>query len=404
MAHKKGAGSSDNGRDSNPQYLGVKMFGGQTAIPGNILVRQRGTKFHPGAGVYMGKDHTLHASISGIVTFKKGKDDRRVVFITPYPVGSDAALQTAALDAKCARKVRVSGTGAAFTSDADKAEKADKVATGVAARAAVATAAAVKGAAKAAAPKPKAVATVVSAPVAAAPAVVTETVVSAPAAAVAPAVVTETVVSAPAAVAPTAVTETIVSAPVAVAPTVVTETVASAPTTTSTVISPSTTSGTTTTTTTRTIISGGSSTTPSTTTTTSSSSTPTTTVTSVAAPTTTVVSEAAASSVASTTATVVSEGTEEVTESAPQAMTGDDLKKIEGIGPKIAELFYAAGITTFEQLSETSTARMQEILDGGGPRYATHNPMTWGHQASLAADGQWDELKELQDELNGGRA
>ena len=79
MAHKKGAGSSDNGRDSNPQYLGVKMYGGQTAIPGNILVRQRGTKFHAGVGVYMGKDHTLHAGIAGVVTYKKGKDDKRIV-------------------------------------------------------------------------------------------------------------------------------------------------------------------------------------------------------------------------------------------------------------------------------------------------------------------------------------
>jgi ribosomal protein L27 len=369
MAHKKGAGSSDNGRDSNPQYLGVKMFGGQTAIPGNILVRQRGTKFHPGVGVYMGKDHTLHASISGIVTFKKGKDDRRVVFITPYPAGSDAALQTAALDAKCARKVRVSGTGAAFVSADAMAEKADKVATGVAARAAVATAAAVKGAAKSAAPKPKVVAT----ETAAAP------------------VVAQTVVSAPVAKA----------APVAAA-TVVTETVVSAPVATATVIAPSTTSGsttTTTTTTTRTIVSADSSTTPTTTTTTSSSSA--TTEASVAAAT--IVSEVAASSVSSTTTTVVSEATEAVTETSA-VVTGDDLKKIEGIGPKIAELFYAAGITTFEQLSETSTARMQEILDGGGPRFSTHNPMTWGHQASLAADGQWDELKELQDELNGGKA
>ena len=83
MAHKKGAGSSDNGRDSKAKYLGVKMFGGQAAIAGNILIRQRGTKFHAGQNVYMGKDHTLHAAIAGKVGFKKGQDDRRVVFITP---------------------------------------------------------------------------------------------------------------------------------------------------------------------------------------------------------------------------------------------------------------------------------------------------------------------------------
>ena len=83
MAHKKGAGSSDNGRDSKAKYLGVKMFGGQAAIAGNILIRQRGTKFHPGQNVYMGKDFTIHAAVAGKVGFKKGKDDRRVVFIIP---------------------------------------------------------------------------------------------------------------------------------------------------------------------------------------------------------------------------------------------------------------------------------------------------------------------------------
>jgi large subunit ribosomal protein L27 len=207
MAHKKGAGSSDNGRDSNPQYLGVKMFGGQTAIPGNILVRQRGTKFHPGVGVYMGKDHTLHAGVAGIVTFKKGKDDKRIVYISP-----------------AAAKVEVAAAPAAKVAVAAKAP------------------------AKAAVKPP------------------------------------------------------------------------------------------------------------------------------VAAPT-----------------------------ASAKATGGDDLKKIEGIGPKIEELFNAAGITTFAQLSETPTARMEEILAGGGPRYATHNPTTWGNQASLAANGQWAELKELQDRLNGGR-
>ncbi|MBL7815128.1 MAG: 50S ribosomal protein L27 [Saprospiraceae bacterium] len=83
MAHKKGAGSSDNGRDSKAKYLGVKMYGGQSAEAGNILVRQRGTKFHAGPNVYMGKDFTLHASIAGRVGYKKGKDDKRIVFITP---------------------------------------------------------------------------------------------------------------------------------------------------------------------------------------------------------------------------------------------------------------------------------------------------------------------------------
>ena len=194
MAHKKGAGSSDNGRDSNPQYLGVKMYGGQTAIAGNILVRQRGTKFHPGVNVYMGKDHTLHAAVAGIVTYKKGKNDKRIVYIAP--------------------KAEV-----ALTTEAAKVEVA-----------------------------------------------------------------------------------------------------------------------------------------------------------AVAAP------------------------------AAKKAAKGDDLKKIEGIGPKIEELFHAAGITTFAQLSETATERMEAILTEAGPRFSTHNPGTWAQQAALAAAGKWDELKTWQDELDGGKA
>ena len=194
MAHKKGAGSSDNGRDSNPQYLGVKMYGGQTAIAGNILVRQRGTKFHPGVNVYMGKDHTLHAAVAGIVTYKKGKNDKRIVYIAP------------------------------------KVEVASKS----------------------------------------------------------------------------------IAPPVEVA--------------------------------------------------------------AVVAP------------------------------AAKKAAKGDDLKKIEGIGPKIEELFHAAGIMTFAQLSETETERMEAILSEAGPRFSTHKPGTWAQQAGLAAAGKWDELKVLQDELDGGKA
>ena len=220
MAHKKGAGSSDNGRDSNPQYLGVKMYGGQTAIPGNILVRQRGTKFHPGVGVYMGKDHTLHAGIAGVVTYKKGKDDKRIVYIAAPK--AEVALSAAAA------KVEVAAVAAPV--------------------------------------KAKAAKVVVEAPIA--------TVVEAPVAAV-------------------------VEAPVAKA---------------------------------------------------------------------------------------------------------DDLKKIEGIGPKIEELFHNAGIMTFYQLSETSVETMEAILTEAGPRFSTHNPGTWAQQAGLAAAGKWAELKAWQDELDGGKA
>jgi len=83
MAHKKGVGSSRNGRDSQSKRLGVKLFGGQDAIAGNIIVRQRGTRFHVGENVGIGKDHTLFALIDGKVVFKKGYKDRSFVSIEP---------------------------------------------------------------------------------------------------------------------------------------------------------------------------------------------------------------------------------------------------------------------------------------------------------------------------------
>ncbi len=81
MAHKKGVGSSKNGRESESKRLGVKIFGGQAVIPGNIIVRQRGTKFHPGTNVGIGRDHTLFALKEGKVVFTKGIKDRTFVSI-----------------------------------------------------------------------------------------------------------------------------------------------------------------------------------------------------------------------------------------------------------------------------------------------------------------------------------
>ncbi|HPG30713.1 MAG TPA: 50S ribosomal protein L27 [bacterium] len=81
MAHKKGVGSSRNGRDSNPQFLGVKRYGGQLVKAGNIIVRQKGTKFHPGKNVGIGKDDTLFALKDGYVKFYRKKEDRRFVEI-----------------------------------------------------------------------------------------------------------------------------------------------------------------------------------------------------------------------------------------------------------------------------------------------------------------------------------
>ena len=83
MAHKKAGGSSRNGRDSAGRRLGVKKFGGESVIAGNIIVRQRGTKFHPGTNVGMGRDHTLYSKVNGKVSFKQTKNRRTYVNIDP---------------------------------------------------------------------------------------------------------------------------------------------------------------------------------------------------------------------------------------------------------------------------------------------------------------------------------
>jgi large subunit ribosomal protein L27 len=222
MAHKKGAGSSKNGRESHSKRLGVKIFGGQPAIAGNIIIRQRGTAHNPGLNVGLGKDHTLFALADGIVTFKKGFKGRSVVDVLPFhnAVLVDAPVKTAKKE-----------SGAKKTTETAEAT---------------------------------------------------------------------------------------------IAPTVA---VAEAP----------------------------------------------------------------------------AEEVKAPAKKAKKADAGDDLKKIEGIGPKIAELFNNEGIMTFAQLSETSTERMQEILTAAGSRYASHNPGTWAKQAAMAAAGQWDELKAWQDEMNGGK-
>lgn len=84
MAHKKGVGSSKNGRESHSKRLGVKIFGGQAAIAGNIIIRQRGTHHHPGKNVGIGKDHTLYALTDGLVEFRKKKENRSFVSVIPF--------------------------------------------------------------------------------------------------------------------------------------------------------------------------------------------------------------------------------------------------------------------------------------------------------------------------------
>jgi large subunit ribosomal protein L27 len=209
MAHKKGVGSSDNGRDSKSKRLGVKLFGGQDARSGNILVRQRGTRFHPGENVGMGKDFTLFALSDGVVHFRTGRKDRTYVSVMPP-----------------------------FSEVAE-------------------TAAPLKAAKPVAAPAP--------------------------------------VPEAPAAEAPAAKAK------------------------------------------------------------------------------------------------------------ATSKVKQDDLKIIEGVGPKIEQLLHDAGITTWALMAEASADRIREILAEAGSRYQMHDPSTWPAQAAMAQEGKWDELKEYQDRLDGGR-
>ncbi len=98
-----------------------------------------------------------------------------------------------------------------------------------------------------------------------------------------------------------------------------------------------------------------------------------------------------------------SEKTAQVRETSATEVEKDDLKKIEGIGPKIEELFNNAGISTFAGLAASSLDRLAEILEEAGPRYSVHNPATWSEQAKLASEGKWDELSDLQAKLDGGR-
>jgi large subunit ribosomal protein L27 len=222
MAHKKGVGSSDNGRDSNSKRLGVKLFGGQYAKAGNIIIRQRGTKYHPGENVYLGKDFTVHANVDGEVTFKRGKDNRVWVSIAPK---LNEVKETVAAMPKAKPAPKAEAKPVAATASKAEAKKT---------------------------PAPKA-------------------------------------------------------------------------------------------------------------------------------------------------------ETKPTPAAKAKASKGDDLTKVEGIGPKIAGLMVADGIITFADLAASSVEKIQGILDAAGPRYASHNPGTWPAQADFAAKGEWDKLKEWQDQLDGGR-
>ena len=96
MAHKKGLGSTRNGRDSNPKYRGVKKFGGETVIAGNIIVRQKGTRWHPGLNVGMGRDYTIYSVIEGVVKFERLGKDRQKISVYPVVAADTSAATVAA--------------------------------------------------------------------------------------------------------------------------------------------------------------------------------------------------------------------------------------------------------------------------------------------------------------------
>jgi len=121
MAHKKGAGSSRNGRESHSKRLGIKIFGGQEAISGNIIVRQRGTKHHPDKGVGIGKDHTLFALVDGTVIFKKKQDNKSYVSVLPLTVATEVAAPKAPAKKAPVKKAAPAKEAAAEKAPAKKA-------------------------------------------------------------------------------------------------------------------------------------------------------------------------------------------------------------------------------------------------------------------------------------------
>ena len=232
MAHKKGVGSSDNGRDSHSKRLGVKLFGGELARAGNIIVRQRGTRYHAGPHVGMGKDHTLYALVDGTVQYKRGRKDRTFISVLPF----DEVLETVAKPAPKAK-------------DSKPAPQAEETSTPAAEE---------------------------------------------------------------------------------------------------------------------------------------------------------VVEEVKAAATSAEKVEPKAEVKEEPQKAPAKKVKEDNLKIIEGIGPKLESILKEAGITDLRVLSKSDPERLREILEGAGSRFKMFNPDTWPKQAELAADGKMDELKEYQDRLDGG--
>ncbi len=360
MAHKKAASSSDNGRDSISKRLGVKLFGGQTAKAGNIIVRQRGTKYHPGQNVYKGKDFTLHARVDGVVAFRKRKYNRTFVDIVPFEDVEEklAELRKAKEASKAGKAAKREARAAEAQANADQAA-ADKKAKADAAKAAKAA----KKAAKAEADAKKAA----EAP--AAPKVTPDPTAEALA-------VTSAIAEAPKAEAPPVV-EAKEEAPVAEAPKAEAPPVVEAKEETPAAEAPK------------------------------AEAAP-----AVEAKEETPAEEAPKMKAAPVVVPPVAEATPEVkaveeTPAAPAMLGGkkvkqNDLTIIEGVGPKISELLATAGLDTWAKVGAATPEQIKEILTAAGSRFQMHNPTTWPKQAELAAAGKWEELQKWQDELDGG--
>jgi large subunit ribosomal protein L27 len=153
MAHKKGAGSSRNGRESHSKRLGIKIFGGQLAIAGNIIVRQRGTQHHPEKNVGLGKDHTLFALVDGTVIFRKRADNKSYVSVLPTEVQVAAPKKAAAPKVAAAPVAEVVETAPAVEAEAAPAKKTPAAKAPAKKAAAPKAAAEKKAPAKKAAPK-----------------------------------------------------------------------------------------------------------------------------------------------------------------------------------------------------------------------------------------------------------
>ena len=323
MAHKKGVGSTDNGRDSKSKRLGVKLFGGQLALAGNIIVRQRGTRYHAGENVYMGKDFTLHAKVDGTVTFKKRRLNRTFVSIIPL----EEVKEAYAAHAPVKETVAVSS------------EPAEEAATEVVERAVEEVAEAVEAAPEVVEEATEEVAEAVEA----AAEVVEEATEEVAEAVEAAAEVVEEA------------TEEVAEAVEAAAEVVeeATEEVAEAVEAAAEVVEEAT--------------------------------------------------EEIAEAVEETKEAVKTSKSEKITLPSGKKVKMDDLKVVEGIGPKIEGLLNEAGIVTWNDLATAATEKIQQVLDDAGPRYKMHNPATWAKQAQLAVDGKWAELEEYQDNLKGGK-